>query len=393
MSRRPKSWFTVRNEAGAAAAELSIFDEIGAWGITARDFAAQLAAIPKDRLIDVLINSPGGSVWDALAIYNLLNDRRDKVTMKVQGIAASAASIVALAGSKTVMPRNAFMMVHNPAGSVWDGKSEDMRKYADLLDKVGDQLAAIYAAESGMDLEAAKELMDGETWLTADEAQEKGLCDEVTAPIVVTARFNLRRYSKVPQNLAGAGEEPANAPNKPISMTKIIAALLAAGITLPENATEDQIAAEINTGFSAIKTERDQLKTANQKHIDAQKKRVEARVKAAISSKMVKPEREASLIALGTADETNLDFLEDILDPAVAASHTGQQGGQRRGSPPVTRTGTAGADDTAQNIDNLRAELKEERDKGDGADPLRIANISRRLRELRGDKELFAPSK
>lgn len=127
------SWYTIR--ARSSGAEVLIYDEIGVYGVSAKRFLAELGALPVGAPIDLRVNSPGGSVFDAVAIYNALTRHSGQITVWIDGIAASAASYIAMAGDEIVMPENAFLMIHNPAGLVM-GTAEDMRAMASALDKV-----------------------------------------------------------------------------------------------------------------------------------------------------------------------------------------------------------------------------------------------------------------
>jgi ATP-dependent Clp protease protease subunit len=126
------SWYTIR--ARSSGAEVLIYDEIGAYGVTAKGFLAELGALEEGAEIDLRLNSPGGSVFDAVAIYNALKRHNGAVTVWIDGIAASAASYIAMAGDKVIMPENAFLMIHDPSGVVM-GTAEDMRSTASALDK------------------------------------------------------------------------------------------------------------------------------------------------------------------------------------------------------------------------------------------------------------------
>ena len=129
---------------------MAIYDEIGAHGVSAKGFLAELGALPEGTPIDLRLNSPGGSVFDAVAIHNAILRHEGTVTVWIDGIAASAASYVAMAGDEIVMPENAFLMIHDPAGLVM-GTAVDMRAMAEALDKVKGSLVQGYAAKSGRD--------------------------------------------------------------------------------------------------------------------------------------------------------------------------------------------------------------------------------------------------
>ncbi len=191
-----KSWYSIRN-ANRGAVEVSIYDEIGLWGIRAADFARDLKAAGDDvKQITVRINSPGGSVFDGLAIHNILKDHAAKVTVKVDGIAASIASVVAMAGDRVEMPENAMMMIHDPSGLAW-GTAEDMRELADVLDKIKAGLVSAYRNKSGLADEEIAALMAAETWLSAAEAKEKGLADKVTQAVKLAACADLDTLSNL----------------------------------------------------------------------------------------------------------------------------------------------------------------------------------------------------
>jgi ATP-dependent Clp endopeptidase proteolytic subunit ClpP len=164
---------------------LNIYGFIGIdddlWGIdgfTAKQLTKFLDSIEEDddHDIDVHINSGGGYVSDAVAIYNRLRGWKGHVKVTVDGLAASAASLIAMAGDHIVMPRSALMMIHNPWGYAV-GESDDMRDAADRLDVIQSQMITIYAKRSGMDEEEVEELLDAETWMTGDSALELGFID------------------------------------------------------------------------------------------------------------------------------------------------------------------------------------------------------------------------
>lgn len=190
-----KRWFEMRASAQQAA-EIAIYDDIGAYGVSARDFIAELRTLSAP-VIHLSINSPGGSVFDALAMYNALRQHPADIMVDVLGVAASAASLVAMAGDKITMPDNAFMMVHNPWGAT-AGNAEELRGMADTLDKIGASLVSIYAARTGKPEDEIKALLDAETWLNAEEAVLHGFADELRPALKVAASFDMER---LPENV------------------------------------------------------------------------------------------------------------------------------------------------------------------------------------------------
>jgi len=201
-----KNWYSIQAKT-TAPAEISIYDEIGLWGVTAMQFIADLKAIDAQQ-IRLFINSPGGSVFDALAMYNALRQHPAEIEVVVMGVAASAASIVAMAGNKIVMPENAFMMIHNPLNMAY-GNADELREMADVLDKIAASLIATYAARTGLPDEEIKTLLDAETWLSAAEAVEKGFADELQPALKVAACYDAAR---LPDNVQAAIIEPPAAP-------------------------------------------------------------------------------------------------------------------------------------------------------------------------------------
>lgn len=174
-----KTWFDIKAAAGGEKkSEVSIFGEIGGWGVSAADFASQLSAIPEDHAITVRINSQGGSVTEGYAIYNALK-RRANVTTVVEGLAASMASVVMLAGSKIQANANSLIVIHNPLLMGATGNAEELRKLAADIEKIGTQISGIYVAATGKSEADVKAAMDAETMFTAEEAKAWGLIHEV----------------------------------------------------------------------------------------------------------------------------------------------------------------------------------------------------------------------
>ena len=181
-----KTWYNLSGEN-----TLSVTDDIGAFGVSAKSFLDDLRTI-KAKDITVEINSPGGDVFAGLAIYNGLRSSGKTVNVKVLGIAASAASLVAMAGDTIEMPENAMMMIHNP-WSFAVGDAEELRATADVLDKIGTSLVTTYANRTGKDEAEIKAMLDAETWLTAQEAVDMGFATQVTQPFSARASFDLDR--------------------------------------------------------------------------------------------------------------------------------------------------------------------------------------------------------
>ena len=185
-----KSWFKIEARGGEndvpLTAAIEIYDEIGGCGVSAKDFKNALADVGDVQGIELAIHSPGGSVLDGWAMYNLLKGSSAHVVAKIEGLAASMATVVAMAADEVHMPENAFFMIHNPSGLAI-GDAEDMRDYADLLDKMQGGIRAAYASKTGLSDDKLDELMAAETWMTGSEAQAMGFVDVVTDALEMAA--------------------------------------------------------------------------------------------------------------------------------------------------------------------------------------------------------------
>lgn len=182
-------WYTIKNagdeppspdkeETEQPAAEVFIYDEIGgSLGVSADDFVQELQGITSKQ-IDVRINSPGGSVFDAIAIYNALVKHPANVTTYVDALAASAASVIAMAGDECVMMVGSQLMIHDALG-IEMGNAKNMREMADFLDRQSDNIAGVYANKGGGEIADWRAMMLAETWMFAQEAVDFGLADSV----------------------------------------------------------------------------------------------------------------------------------------------------------------------------------------------------------------------
>lgn len=186
---------------GNGQAEICLYDEIDSFfGVGARQFNEQLTALGEVNQITLRINSPGGSVWEGMAVLAMLQNHKAKIITRVEGIAASMASIVAMAGDVIEMPENAFMMIHNPADWVAGG-SEEFRKKADVLDQVKAALVGIYAQRTGRTPEEISAWMDEETWMDGTTCLERGFCTNVLPSVTIAASLTANQFRKTPVGL------------------------------------------------------------------------------------------------------------------------------------------------------------------------------------------------
>ena len=204
-----RKWYEIRAQAGAA--EVYIYEQIGedlfGEGVSAKNFCAELAALDVAS-IALHVNSPGGSVFDGQAIYNAVRRHPAQVTSFVDGVAASIASVVALAGDHVVMARNALFMIHDPFAPLC-GTASDHRKMAEVLDQVAGTILGAYREKTGRPPEEIARAMADETWFSAQEALEFGLVDEVAAAAARGRQLRPLRLRLPPS--AGAGDRRAAA--------------------------------------------------------------------------------------------------------------------------------------------------------------------------------------
>lgn len=171
-------WYRIRNEADDDTSEVLIYESIGGWfGIPASEFVQELNGITSAN-INVRINSPGGSVFDSIAIYNALVKHPANINIYVDSLAASGASVISMAGDRVVMMVGSQMMIHDASG-IEMGNAQMMREMADFLDKQSDNIASIYAARTGGDPVELRNMMLAETWMLAQEAVDLGFADEI----------------------------------------------------------------------------------------------------------------------------------------------------------------------------------------------------------------------
>lgn len=199
-----QSWYTIRagtsgnaGSAGGGGTEILIYDEIGVFGVTAKQFTNDLKAAGKAKTVTLRLNSPGGSVFDGIAIYNALKRHPARKVVHIDGLAASIASVIAMAGDEVAMPENAMLMIHDPSGVV-AGTSADMRSTAEALDRIKGGLVAAYRDKTGKPDDEIERLMAEETWLTAAEAVALGFADRIEKPVRVAASFDLTRFRHPP---------------------------------------------------------------------------------------------------------------------------------------------------------------------------------------------------
>ena len=172
--------------AAADTATIYVYEEIGEWGVSGKAFADQMTGLSGKTNINVRINSPGGDVFDGLAIYNLLRGHGGNVTVDVDGWAASAASVIAMAGDTINMASNSFLLIH-PPWTISGGNAADFRRTAEQLEAVESKLVDTYSGRRGINRELVAEWVTAETMFSADEAVDVGLADSITTESAIAA--------------------------------------------------------------------------------------------------------------------------------------------------------------------------------------------------------------
>jgi len=192
-------WFKIEAKSDDEA-EITIYDVIGWPYVEASDFVRELSSV-KAKSIKLRINSPGGDVFDGMAIFNALKDHPAHITTQVDGLAASMASVIAMAGDEVTMHKNSMLMIHN-AWVVVAGDRNALASITDVLAKIDGNILDIYYGKTGHGKRELKAMMDAETWLTAEDAKEFKLIDAVLdSETRAKAQFDLRLFAKTPDGL------------------------------------------------------------------------------------------------------------------------------------------------------------------------------------------------
>lgn len=196
-------WYSLK-AAAEDEAEIVIYDYIGWPYNDPVDLVRALGELGP-QAVTVRINSPGGDVFDGMAIFNALRSHKGRVTTRIEGLAASMASIIALAGKEVQAYANTMFMIHNP-WVVVAGDQDDLREVADIVEKMRNSMVDVYAQASGVGKKELRDLMKAETWLTAKEAKDKGFVDTVLDGKGMKAAFDLSVFANVPEGLEGQRE-------------------------------------------------------------------------------------------------------------------------------------------------------------------------------------------
>lgn len=229
MKETKNKFWNVKNDGNKS--RIDLFGYVGGskewnYGFNEEDFLKEFRAIPEDNALEISINSFGGSVFTALSIYSLLKTHKGEVTIRIDGAAMSAATIISsVPNGKVIMPKGAIMMIHK-VSSIADGNADDLREIADRLDKIEGNLLDIYAEKTGKSVEDIKPLVDAETYFTAQEAVDFGLADELddtktvenkmvgNAVMINGLEVSAKLFERAPKGFFNAGKTAKTNKNK-----------------------------------------------------------------------------------------------------------------------------------------------------------------------------------
>ena len=296
-----KTWYNMTAAEGETSAEISIYDAIGSFDVNAKQFVDELKEINADT-INLRINSPGGSVIDGNAMFNALQRHPAKVITHIDGLAASMASVIAMAGDEVHMADNALLMIHNP----WTfsmGDADELRADADLLDKMSASILSAYG-RSQYEAEEIKDLMDAETWFTAQEAFDAGLVDHIST--------GLRAAASEITAMAEGAEIKVPAEKQIVSLTKQIDAISKASTEISADLLEQVV---INQALEAKVEEITTELASAALTMEAAEASFE-QVSAELEAKAAEAETKAAELE---AKDAEIEQTKEITEEAVAA--------------------------------------------------------------------------
>jgi ATP-dependent Clp endopeptidase proteolytic subunit ClpP len=191
-------WYEIKAQDDESA-DVMIYDYIG-WPFNdAGEFARAMAGL-NQKTITVRINSPGGDVFDAMSIYNTLQSHKSRIITRNESLAASAASIIAMAGKEKQAYQNSMTMIHN-AWAYTAGNQFELKEVSELLSKIDENMVDAYASNTNSGKREIRDMMKTTTWMTAKEAKEKGFVDTIVDGKSVKAQFDLSMFANVPDEL------------------------------------------------------------------------------------------------------------------------------------------------------------------------------------------------
>lgn len=199
------TWFKAQ-KTDAGEGHIAIFSDIGMWGVTANDFRRELDAIGDVDVLNVAIGSNGGDVFTGFNIYNMLARHKAHKVVTIEGLAASMASVIAMAGDEVVMPENSMLMIHNPFGNV-AGEADEVKSFGEALSKMQANIIQAYRNRTGLSAKEIGAMMDKTTWLDAKDAKAKGFADRIEKPVAIVNAVDVSKFSNVPAAYGRASTE------------------------------------------------------------------------------------------------------------------------------------------------------------------------------------------
>ena len=294
IQQMTKTWYNMTAAEGETSAEISIYDAIGSFDVNAKQFVDELKEINAE-VINLRINSPGGSVIDGNAMFNALQRHPAKVVTHIDGLAASMASVIAMAGDEVHMADNALLMIHNP-WTMSIGDADELRADADLLDKMSASILSAYG-RSQYEADELKALMDEETWFSAEEALAAGFVDHIST--------GLRAAASDITALAASSEFSVPAEKQIVSLSKQIEAITKTGVEVSNELAEqrtkvEEISAELLEACAKV----EEAETAKAEAVEAAEQ-----IKAELETKAAELE----------AKDAEIEQTKEITEEAVAA--------------------------------------------------------------------------
>lgn len=340
-SSAPRQWFSVKNEASSDFAEIQLYDEIGEdWfgeGDSAKSFAEALNKIPKGRKILVRINSPGGNVYDGIAMYKRLRERAADVTTQIDGVALSIASVIALGGNKVIIAKTGQLMAHDPWTAMYaEGTADDIAEQArlvkDALDAAKKSITAAYVERTGKSEADVSALMSKTTWYVGQEAKDAGFVDEVSNEEAISNTFDISNLGRVPEafrKLQNSAAQGGGQSNNTMDKATIIALLKEHGVEVDANSTIEQLQAKLKESLAKAKAtppppappaaaSAPDAATTNriaalEAHLEAEKKsRIEREVQACVTDGKITVDQVENWVARCVKDESVLADLRAL---------------------------------------------------------------------------------
>lgn len=348
-----KFWKFSNKVSGEGSSNLYLEGEISSetwWGdeVTPEAFRDELRQMKGD--LTVHINSPGGDVFAGVAIYNALKDySKGKVVVKVDGLAASIASVVAMAGDEIIMSPGSMMMIHNP-WSVGVGSSDELRKAADTLDQIKDSILPIYTERSGMSEDEVKDLMDAETWMTAEKAVELGFADTVQKAVKEKEEPVNLMYSNFAFSMSATKSAMQDFINKFNNSER--------KASMNENEELKKTEAEVETEEKAVETPAEEAAEAKDSAENAEEKAEDGEAADKEAEEDKKTEAEDENAEEGDNAEEEADEGEDIADKIEAEMKAlKDENAQLKAEIEALKQANAKAEAKASAKDDLQARL------------------------------------